>query len=264
MADLDPRDFAYGYIHNWERHQHYKHRRPPWIKDYIEQLQNDDYLSLTLAERGLLQGLRLHYADIQHTPNLRRGFALTTSRLTSILAVRVTNVQLASLNHAGFVDFSASNVLAPLVLPASATAPTEDREQRTETEKDSPPTPTIEPALAVILEPESEAAFLLLAAIDKPGYQEPRFTRARFAPVVGAHPVANLAGEAEALADWETHGKGAGQPVKDGIGRWRNWLKRAPRLAVVADRPRFVDRYDRSLQPYNPDFLDAFALPGNS
>lgn len=32
---------------------------PPWVKDYCGQLEDPDYLELTLAERGLLKDLRL-------------------------------------------------------------------------------------------------------------------------------------------------------------------------------------------------------------
>lgn len=46
-------------IKNWEKYQHYKNRSPVWIKSYTAKLRDFNYCQLTLAERGLLDGLQL-------------------------------------------------------------------------------------------------------------------------------------------------------------------------------------------------------------
>jgi hypothetical protein len=41
-------------IKNWERFQHYKDRRPPWIKLHAQLLNDRAFMELALASRGLL------------------------------------------------------------------------------------------------------------------------------------------------------------------------------------------------------------------
>jgi hypothetical protein len=96
-------------IPNWHRFQHYgMARRPPWIKNYTALLRDNDYLDLTLAERGLLHGIWLAYADhrgqLRSFPQLRSTLGLR-GRLDHNLG------QMASLNHAGLIDVVASTPL---------------------------------------------------------------------------------------------------------------------------------------------------------
>ena len=46
-------------IVNWGGSEHYKDRRPPWIKNHASLLSDDAYLDLPLAARGVLHGLWL-------------------------------------------------------------------------------------------------------------------------------------------------------------------------------------------------------------
>lgn len=95
-------------IPNWERFQHYGlYRRPPWIKNYTELLRKDEYLDLPFAARGLLHGIWLAYAD--------RDGRLRKADLPATLLGRARDAHLASLNHAGLIDFCASRPL-PLSL----------------------------------------------------------------------------------------------------------------------------------------------------
>jgi len=103
LADPEPDDWIV--VPNWHKFQHYKTRNPPWIKAYTELLKKDEYLSLSFAARGLLHGIWLAYAD--------RNCALRVKNLQRYVQGRVSYVQLTSLNHAGFVLFSASKPLAP-------------------------------------------------------------------------------------------------------------------------------------------------------
>jgi hypothetical protein len=113
-------------VRNWERFQHYRDRDPLWIKNYTALLANEDYLRLPAATRGLLHGLWIAYgASNGQLPN-------NTRSLSSRLRQRVTKRQLELLNHAGFIEVSASK---PLAL-------TRSREEETETEKETPKPPS--------------------------------------------------------------------------------------------------------------------------
>lgn len=91
-------------VPNWERFQHYgQARRPTWIKNYIGLLHKDEYLDLTLAERGLLHGVWLAYAEAQGR--------LRTGDLSSDLHALARHRHIESLNHAGLIEFSASRPL---------------------------------------------------------------------------------------------------------------------------------------------------------
>ena len=96
-------------VPRWEDFQHYKNRHPPWIKDYVKQLRNDDWMGLSLSQRGLLQGLRLLYAELNGV--VSEGVA--RRRLVgSESDARYWRVHLEAINHAGFIEFRASKPLA--------------------------------------------------------------------------------------------------------------------------------------------------------
>jgi hypothetical protein len=93
---------AWIVIPNWERFQHYKDRRPKWIKFYVELLDDPEYLRLTAPQRCLLHDLWLLFT-------LSRGLVpLDLNLLNRRLGLSVKMSTLASLNHAGFIQFSAS------------------------------------------------------------------------------------------------------------------------------------------------------------
>ena len=91
---------------DWDNFQHYKKRRPPWIKNYLDLLNNDDYRDLTAHQRAVLHGLWMLYAasGCQIHAN--------TASLTRQLALRVSSRQLEALNHAGFLRIVDSRPLA--------------------------------------------------------------------------------------------------------------------------------------------------------
>jgi hypothetical protein len=103
-------------IRNWDRFQHYKKRRPVWIRDYVAQLDDPDYLGLTLAARGFLHGLRLMFARLNSAPSGRQQ-PIPVERARAELAqsaseARRVREHLASLNDAGLVRILASTTLA--------------------------------------------------------------------------------------------------------------------------------------------------------
>jgi hypothetical protein len=94
-------------IRNWEKFQHkdvWKKSggRPPWIKTYTALLHDDNYLGLTHAQRGILQGLWLLRASSGLDPNE------TTSRrllCTNKGESRHFLSNLEALNRAGYIEF---------------------------------------------------------------------------------------------------------------------------------------------------------------
>lgn len=144
---------TYIWIPNWDGpsgFQHYKERDPIWIKNYTRLLNKDEYLALSSHRRGILHGLWMAYA----TSNRRlRG---DTRSLSQRLQIKVSTSDLESLNHAGFIEFLASNVLADRLQAASrplaltrADARSRETEEETETKTDprvqTSPSPTPEP-----------------------------------------------------------------------------------------------------------------------
>ena len=116
----------YIVIDDWRRFQHYKDRTPKWIKTYTELMHDDDYLGLSGHRRGVLHGIWMEYATS------RCRVADDTRTLTRRLNLKVTRADLISLNHAGFIHFSAS---APLAQPYENASLEKSREDKT------PPTP---------------------------------------------------------------------------------------------------------------------------
>lgn len=91
-------------VPNWSRFQHYKDRNPPWIKSYLELLRKDEYVGLSLAERGLLHGIWLAYAATDGR--------LRTDRVHSEITHTTRSAHLDALSQAGLLRFSASKPLS--------------------------------------------------------------------------------------------------------------------------------------------------------
>jgi hypothetical protein len=128
----------YIIIPNWDRFQHYKDRRPAWIKNYTELLDKDEYWNLSGHQRGVLHGTWMAFArsDCQLP-----GDTLTLSRR---LGVKVTTADIDALIQAGFLRLSASKVIAKRKQVASPTRARArgrkevEREKETETSVVSP------------------------------------------------------------------------------------------------------------------------------
>jgi len=66
------KSLKYFIVNNFERHQHYKLRRPPWIKLYSELLDDPAFVSLPLKERYVYCALLLLASRLgNHIPNDR-------------------------------------------------------------------------------------------------------------------------------------------------------------------------------------------------
>jgi hypothetical protein len=156
----------YIYVVDWRRFQHYRDRQPLWLKDYVEQLDDEEYLTLSLARRGLLKDVRSLYA------RSREHLAADVRALSRRLGARVTWRDLEALSHAGFIEVLASDELAErlqadselLAVQARARARSREREGETvlrpsltptvDHEPEPPPTPL--EAASAARSPESE------------------------------------------------------------------------------------------------------------
>lgn len=120
-------------VRNWEKFQHYRDRHPTWIKVYTELLDDPAYLGLTWVQRGLLHGLWLWYA-------MSRGCVpLDLKMINRKLNCNVKMRTVEALNHAGFIEFSASK---PLPIGYLALAREEKRREMTESDLSSSTSPT--------------------------------------------------------------------------------------------------------------------------
>lgn len=102
-------------VPNWERFQHYgTARRPIWIKNYTALIRKAEYRDLTLADRGLLHGVWLAYAEYEGRLRpkdiaevIHRPDGTRTERAHKLHTFRT----LERLNQAGFLAFTASRPL---------------------------------------------------------------------------------------------------------------------------------------------------------
>ena len=87
-------------IPGWEKFQHYRHDRPPWIKEWVDQLRRDEYMDLSHAGRGVPTVLRLAFAE--------QNGVLTEARAKHMLSGGRTDPNLGrhfvALAAAGFIE----------------------------------------------------------------------------------------------------------------------------------------------------------------
>lgn len=106
----------------------------------------------------------------------------------------------------------------PLVVTTSTDIDSEsESEKDSEKDKDQKQAATNDLTTAVIA---------ILSAVNKPGYAPEKFRPERVAPLLAHYPHLDVVYEAEQLSDWETYGAGETEATKDGVHRFRNWLKR--------------------------------------
>lgn len=111
-------------VPNWSKWQSRRDRSDPWLKDWLDQLDRDEYLTLTLAERGLIADIRRTFA--------RFDGQLRVTMLAGYIHARVQRKQLDRLVEAGFLVISAAK--PPPIGSASAARARGEKEE----EKDTP------------------------------------------------------------------------------------------------------------------------------
>ena len=110
---------GYIYIPNWDGphgFQHYGKRRPSWIKNYLDLLDNDAYLDLSLADRGVLHAIWMLVARVGQGRCIYSASYLQKQCNAPAGHMRLS---LERLNHAGFIEVRASRALAPVYQTAS-------------------------------------------------------------------------------------------------------------------------------------------------
>jgi hypothetical protein len=90
-------------VPNWDRFQHYRNRNPLWIKIYAKLLHDPKFLALSPASRGLLMTIWLVFSQ--------ESGQVTVEMMRRYGGHGVGFYQLIALNHAGFIEFSASKPL---------------------------------------------------------------------------------------------------------------------------------------------------------
>ncbi len=103
---------GYIYVKNWNQFQHYKGRDPVWIKLYRALVDEDDYLRLTLADRGLLH-------DIWKLTALAGNGRVSANRKSLGRRLNVRRVSLEPLIRAGFIEVRASKADSKLLARCS-------------------------------------------------------------------------------------------------------------------------------------------------
>ena len=106
---------------NWNEFQHYRKRRPIWIKNYIDLLVKDEYRELTGHQRGVLHGLWLLYAASECQVRA------DTASISRQLDLRVSAAQIEALSDAGFLRTRARRPLAKIRASSSPEAVSEKK-----------------------------------------------------------------------------------------------------------------------------------------
>lgn len=132
---------AWIWICRWEDFQHYRPERdraPAWIKSYTKQLDDDRYRRLSLHQRGVLDSLRIAFAQAHGK------LSADTRQLSYRVGGRVAVVQLKALCDAGLIAIVSRDVLEQrleaLYNKSSPHARPRAREEGEE-ELEDPPTP---------------------------------------------------------------------------------------------------------------------------
>lgn len=114
---------------NWERFQHYKDRRPPWIKLHTETLSDTDIMSLSPARFKVLVTFWIWYSQ-QEASRVPADSQWIARQLPAISQRETTKAldYLVSNDFIEIVEEDASGALAK----CSESAPPENRVQRTE------------------------------------------------------------------------------------------------------------------------------------
>ncbi len=84
-------------IKNWEKHQHYKDRRPPWIKLHVELLDDYNYIRLHDDSKLLLIHLWLLASKVDNC------IPYDLDYLTKKLPIKVKESSLKDLEEQGFI-----------------------------------------------------------------------------------------------------------------------------------------------------------------
>ncbi len=159
-------------IPRWNDFQHPDTTRTghmPWVKNFTRLLSDDNYLDLSFPQRGLLHSLWLEYARSRGSLRVRHGSSMLS--LSRRLGHPIRFSQLEALNHAGFIEFSASKPASTTASKPTSSLQVQKRREEKRTEEPSLPTNVVvgptEGGRAGIengIEPKQDLAALLIHA----------------------------------------------------------------------------------------------------
>lgn len=118
-------------VRNWGQFQHYKNRRPPWLKLHRTLLENMDFCNLPIEAKAVLPLVWILASESGDIGSVPYDLPVLSFRMR--LPADQVAFAVAALVHADFLEFSddASNVLASCYQVASA-----ETERETEREAD--------------------------------------------------------------------------------------------------------------------------------
>jgi len=122
-------------ITNWHLHQHYKNRRPPWIKLLTEIIDQYDKNGEPKKFYRLPDSAKLTFVGLLCLRSRYETKIPYPSRKWLSMQTGIKNINLQPLIETGFItvaSMDASNMLAECAQPASNMLAPEDRGQRTE------------------------------------------------------------------------------------------------------------------------------------
>ena len=91
-------------VPNWDKYQSYKDREPKWIKLHLALNSDDDWLGITIAERGMLTTIWVEYA--------RSRGQLRVGKVMQLCGKSARSKHVTSLSHAGFIRIVGTKPLA--------------------------------------------------------------------------------------------------------------------------------------------------------
>lgn len=138
---------AYLRVRNWERFQHYKDRRPPWIKYHVEllddyELTHMDYESQLVYDRLLLLAARTD----NNIPNDPEHIARHISVKSEVVNAAIENLLLA-----GFLTIATRKRAASKAIAGRKQDADSETEQNRETESESTETETETDAASAVV-----------------------------------------------------------------------------------------------------------------
>ena len=125
MGSVKPQ---YLSLRNWEKFQHYKQRRPPWVKFHVELLDDYELIQLSISSQLVYDRLLLLAARLDNCiPNDAKYVASLIH-----LPARVVSVSLLDLIESGFLEVSRPQVASDALAEVYARDRGRDREETQE------------------------------------------------------------------------------------------------------------------------------------
>lgn len=213
-------------IKNWDKFQHYKGRQPPWIKVYIELLDDVEWFNLSGTDAKALVMLWLIASETN-------GELPANNKLAFRLRIKETQLIqiLEGLSH--YLEHDASTVLSPCLQHACLETETYREEAyREETEGEE------ELEGARVRQPATRPT--RLSADWQPPHEE-------LVWVAAAFPRLDAKAETEKFRD---HFLANGKVMAKWHHAWRNWMRRAITYqSNAAAKPKgFLDRYAEEIE----------------